>query len=163
MRLANVNGQKIRALFVVLINLNDDAYLAAKRRSSKTPKHQHERPFMGSFADMKTANAIQCDNPRVRRIAAHFERATMHVRQGVTHHSVSVLRASRHVGQRDKSSDEERAKNSGCPFAETIHAILLQTANLDRHEKEKPTLSRRSVHTGPLPPVQVSIEFRREK
>jgi hypothetical protein len=58
MRLADVNGQEIRAPFVVLINLNDVAYLAAKRRSSKTPKHQHERPLMGSFADMKTANAI---------------------------------------------------------------------------------------------------------
>ena len=106
MRFANVNGQKIRMLLVVLINLNDVADLATKRRSSKTPEHQHEGPLMSSLTDVETANAIQRDNPRVRRIAAHFQRAAMHVRQCVTHHTVSVLRASRHEGQYGKSSEE---------------------------------------------------------
>src|SRR5260370_2092350 len=106
MRFANVNGQKIRMLLVVLINLNDVAHLAAKRRSSKTPEHQHEGALMGSLADVETANAIQRDNPRVRRIAAHFQRAAMHVLQCISHHAIRVLRASRHEGQYGKSSEE---------------------------------------------------------
>jgi hypothetical protein len=41
MRFANVDGQKIHAVFVVVVNLNDVANLAAERRSSKTSEHQH--------------------------------------------------------------------------------------------------------------------------
>ena len=96
-RLANVNGQEIRTLFVIFINLNDVADLAAKRRSSKTPKHQHQRPLMSSFADVKSTNAIQRDNPRVWRVAAHFQCAAVHVRQCVAHHAVPILEAPSHV------------------------------------------------------------------
>jgi len=144
MRLANVNGQEIRTLFVVLKNLNDVAYLAAKRRSGKTPEHQHQRPLMGSFANVKTANAIQRDNPRIRRIAAHFERAAMHVREGVSHHPVGVLGAPRHERQHGKSGNEQHAKNARYPFPETIHAALLQQIDLSTHQEEKLTGSRRT-------------------
>jgi hypothetical protein len=139
-RFANVNGQEIRALFVIFINLNDVAYLAAKRRSSKTPEHQHEGPLMGSFADVKPANAIQCDNPRVRRVAAHFQCAAMHVRQGVSHHAVGVLRASRHHGQTNESSNKEHPKNARRPFPETMHVYSLQSINLDTHPRNIPFL-----------------------
>jgi len=44
MGFANVNSQKISAILIILINLNDVANLAAERRSSKTPEDQHERP-----------------------------------------------------------------------------------------------------------------------
>ena len=97
MRLANVNGQEICPFFVVLKNLNDVADLATKRRSSKTPKHQHQRPLMGSFADVKSTNAIQRDNPRVWRVAAHFQCAAMHVRQCVAHHAIRILGAPSHI------------------------------------------------------------------
>ena len=106
MRFANVDGQKIGVLFIILVNLNDVANLATEGRSSKTPEDEHKRPLMSSFADVETAHAVQCDNARVRRIAAHFQRAAMHVRQRVTHHSVGVLRAPRYIGQRGKSREE---------------------------------------------------------
>jgi len=105
-RFANVNGQKVGVVLVVLINLNDVAYLAAKRRSSKTAENQHERPRTGAFADVEMIRSIECDQPRVRRIAAHFQRAAMHVRQSVSHHAVRVFRTARHNGQSDKSGDE---------------------------------------------------------
>jgi len=95
MRFADVNGQKIGALFVILENLNDVANLAAKWRSCKTSEHQHQRTLMSSFANVETANAIERDNARVGCVAAHFQRAAMHVRQSVAHHAVGVLGASR--------------------------------------------------------------------
>jgi hypothetical protein len=112
MRFANVDGQKIGAILVVLINLYDVAHLAAKRRSSKTPEDQDERPGAGAFADVEMIRSIERHQPRVWRIAAHFQRAAMHVRQSVPHHAVGVLRASRHDGKPDKGSDEEDAKNA---------------------------------------------------
>ena len=120
-RLANVNGQKISAVLVILKNLNDVAYLAAKGRSSKTPKHQHERALMRSLADVETADAVQRDYASVRRVAAHFQRAAMHVRKRVADHAVRVLGAPGHVGQSGKSGDEEHAKYSRRPFPEAFH------------------------------------------
>src|SRR5258707_9379601 len=99
MRFANVNGQKVRMLLVILINLNDVAHLAAKWRSSETPKHQHQRPLMRALADVETADTIQRDDPRVGRIAAHFQRAAMHVRQRVAHHPLRVLRSEEHTSE----------------------------------------------------------------
>ena len=72
MRFANVDGQKIGVILIVVVNLHDVANLAAERRSSKTPEDQHQRPITCSFADVKTADAIQRDNPSVWRITAHF-------------------------------------------------------------------------------------------
>ena len=104
MRFANINGQKISVVFVVLVNLNDVAHLAAEGRSSKTSKYQDERPRTGSLADMEMTRSVECHQPRVGRIAAHFQGAAMHVRQSVAHHAVGVFRASGHVGQSGKGS-----------------------------------------------------------
>jgi hypothetical protein len=57
-RFANVHRQKIGVVLIVFVNLNDVAHLAAKGRSSKTPEHQHQRPLMGSFADVEAAHAV---------------------------------------------------------------------------------------------------------
>jgi hypothetical protein len=104
MRFANVNRQEIGVLFIILVNLDDVADLATEGRSGKTPENQYQWPIMRSFANMESADTVQRDNPRVGRIAAHFQRAAMHVRQSVPHHAVSVLRASRHVGEPSKGS-----------------------------------------------------------
>ncbi len=130
MRLANVHGQKIRVVLIIFINLNDVAHLAAKWRSSKTSEHQYQRPLMSSFADVEAANAVQRHDSRVGRIAAHFQRAAMHVRQGVPHHAVHVLWATCHIGEHGKSSNEQHAKNARDPFPETIHSLFLPHMNL---------------------------------
>jgi hypothetical protein len=159
MRFANVHGQKIGVFLIVVVNLNDVANLAAKRRSSKTSEDKYERPPARSFTDMESAYAVQRHDSRVWRIAAHFQRATMHVRQGVADHSVNVLGTSRHDGQRDKSSNEQHAENARNPFPETPHAILLQPMNLHTRGQEMPARNRRSAQTGPSAPEQDSIEF----
>ncbi len=66
MRLANVNGQKIGVVLVVLINLNDVTNLAAKRRSSKTAEDEHEGPRAGAFADVEMIRSIEGHQPSVR-------------------------------------------------------------------------------------------------
>ena len=124
-RFANVDRQEIRMLFVILVDLNEVANLAAKGRSSKTAKHQNQRPAAGAFANVKTAGAIERDDPSVGRIAAHSQRSAMHVRQGVARHAIGVLGTSCQDGQPDERSHEQDAKNSRRPFPKTIHAVLL--------------------------------------
>jgi len=105
MRLAHVHGEKIGVFFVIVINLNDVGYLPTEGGSSKTAKHQHERPPGSFLANMKSARPIEGDQARVRSVAAHFERAAMHVRQRIAHHAVGVLRAACHIGEEAKSRD----------------------------------------------------------
>jgi hypothetical protein len=59
MRFANVHGQKIRMVFVVVVNLNDVAYLAAEGRSSEAAEDQHQRARAEAFADVKVTRAIE--------------------------------------------------------------------------------------------------------
>ncbi len=59
MSFANVHGQEIGAILVVVVNLSDVADLAAKRRSSKTPEDQHQRTFVSPFADVEMIRPIE--------------------------------------------------------------------------------------------------------
>jgi hypothetical protein len=107
MRLAHVDGQKIRVILVVVIDLNDVANLAAKRRSSKAAEHQNQRARPEAFADVKTARTVKRHQPRIRGVASNFQRAAMHVRQGITHHVVNVLRTACHVRKHAECCDEQ--------------------------------------------------------
>ena len=59
MRLTDIHGQKINVFFVVVVNLDDVAYLATEGRSSKTAEHQHQRMRAEAFANMKMTCAVQ--------------------------------------------------------------------------------------------------------
>jgi len=97
MGFANIYGQKIGTLFIVVVDLDDVANLAAEGRSSKTPEDQHERTVVCSFANVEMVYAVQGDNARVRRVAANFQRAAMHVREGIPDHPIGILGAPGHV------------------------------------------------------------------
>ncbi len=72
MRFADVHGEKINVIFVVVVDLNDVAHLAAEGRSSEAAKHQHQRPRAEAFAKMKMAHAVESQQSHVRRIASHL-------------------------------------------------------------------------------------------
>ena len=69
MRLADVNGEKIRVVLVVVVDLNDVAYLAAKRRSSEAAKHQYQRTRADAFANVKMIDAVKRQEANVGGIA----------------------------------------------------------------------------------------------
>jgi hypothetical protein len=50
MRFANINRQKIRAIFVIVVEIHEVAYLAAKRRSGVAAEDQHQRPLANAIA-----------------------------------------------------------------------------------------------------------------
>src|SRR5436309_3126770 len=114
------HGCGICGRFRRFVDLNDVANLAAEWRSGKTAEDQTQRMVRGSLADVETTDAVEGDDACVRRVAADFQRAAMHVRQGIAHHAVRVLGASGHVGQSSESGDEKHAEYSRRPFPETI-------------------------------------------
>ena len=58
MRLAYVDRQKVGVILIVVVNLNDVADLATKRRSSVAAEDHHERPRTSAFAQVKVILAI---------------------------------------------------------------------------------------------------------
>src|SRR5882724_13672390 len=83
MRFAHVDGQEIGVVLIVVVNLDDVADLATEGRSSKAAENENEGPAGGAFANMETGLTIESEEPGVRSIVAHFQSATMHVRQRV--------------------------------------------------------------------------------
>ena len=59
MRFADVHGEKIRVVLIVVVNLNDVAHLAAEGGSSEAAKDQHERARAQSFAKVKTIRSVE--------------------------------------------------------------------------------------------------------
>ena len=58
MGFANVYGQKISVIFVIIENAHDVADLATERRSGEAAENQDQRLSAGTFANMKRVGAI---------------------------------------------------------------------------------------------------------
>jgi hypothetical protein len=101
MSFANVDGQEIGMILVIVIELNDVANLAAERRSSEAAEDEYKRTASGFFADVKAGRAIERDKPRIGSVVAHFQVAAMHVRESIADHVEGVFRAASHEGKKD--------------------------------------------------------------
>jgi hypothetical protein len=113
MRFADVDSQKIGVIFIVVVDRNDVANLAAKGRSSKTAEDENERAGAGAFANMKMIFAVERDQARVGSDVADFQRAAVHVGEGIVQHADGVFRAARHVGKHAESGQEENDEDAG--------------------------------------------------
>ena len=72
MRFANINRQKIRAIFVIVVEIDEVAYLAAKRRSGIAAENQHQRPLAHTIAQMKSSLPVKRQQTHIRCGVAHF-------------------------------------------------------------------------------------------
>jgi hypothetical protein len=91
---ADIDGEEIGAVFIVVEDLRDIANLATEGRSSEAAEDEDQRLALGAFAEVKACGAIERDKNRVGRIAADLEVAAMHVRQGVADHADGVFGAA---------------------------------------------------------------------
>ncbi len=107
MSFANVDGEEIDVILVVVIELNDVANLAAKRRSSETAKDQDQRSASGFFADVKAARAIERDEAGVRSVVADFQVAAMHVGQSIADHVEGIFGAASHETEKDVDTHQK--------------------------------------------------------
>jgi hypothetical protein len=59
MRFAHVNGEKVRAIFIVVVNLDHVADVAPEGRSSVAAEDHHQRPRSRAFSQMKAVRSVQ--------------------------------------------------------------------------------------------------------
>jgi hypothetical protein len=109
MSFADVDGEEIGAVLIVVEDLRDIANLASEGRSSEAAKDEDERLAFGAFADVKARGAIERDKGGVGGVAADLEIASVHVWESVADHADGVFGAA---GQ-DGEADGDREKKDG--------------------------------------------------
>jgi len=95
MRFADVDGEKVGVLFVIVKDLDEVADLATEGRSSETAEDENEWFGAGALANVKMVRATEREQASVGSGVADFEIAAMHVRQGVADHVERVFGARR--------------------------------------------------------------------
>ena len=125
MRFADVDGEEIGAVLVVVVDLRDVTNLAAEGRSSETAEDENERFAFGAFANMKARGAIERDKSCIWRVAADLQIASMHVRQSVPDHADRVFGTTGEEAEPDDGGDNENADCDQGPFEERMHGLSL--------------------------------------
>src|SRR5690348_7020211 len=116
MRFADVNGQKIRAIFVVVVNLDEISDLAPERRSSVTAENEHKRTLADAVPQMEIGFPVERNQPRIRRLLSKLHVALAPVRQGVTQKSINVARPAHEMRQQKIRSDQQYGHRAEYPL-----------------------------------------------
>jgi len=135
MGFADVDGQEIGAVFIVVVDLRDIANLATEGRSSETAEDQDERLAVGALADVKTRGAIERDESRIRRVGADLEIASVHVGEGVADHADGVFGAAGEDAEADGCGEEEDGEGDQGPFEDGVHGLSLYRYRLINGKK----------------------------
>ena len=107
MGFADVNGQKIRAGFVIVIKIYEVAYLAAKGRSGVAAKDQDERALADSIAEMELRLSVEAHQRDVRSAVTDVEVAAMPLRKRVAQEAVHIARAAHEMAEHAVNEDEK--------------------------------------------------------
>jgi hypothetical protein len=118
---ADIDCQKVGVIFVVVVKLDHVTDVASKRWSSVAAEDDDERTSAGAFANVEMVGAIESDEPRVGSVITNLQIAAAHVRQGITHHAVNILRAAGHFAEHEERGDQQHQENADRPFPEKAH------------------------------------------
>ncbi len=99
MRFTYIHGQKIGVIFVVVVNLHHVTDVAAEGRSSVAAEDDDKRASASAFANMEMICTVKVQEAGVGSVVADFERAAVHMRQGVADHAVDVFGTASHFAK----------------------------------------------------------------
>src|SRR4029077_377693 len=116
MGLADVNSQELCAVFVIVIELGEVAYLAAKRRSGVTPEYKHKRAPASAITKRKPRLAIERDQFHVGCWIPDAQVATMPVRQRVPQEAIHVARPAHEMAQHAITKRQDHTYCNRRPF-----------------------------------------------
>jgi hypothetical protein len=138
MRFADVNRQKVGALFVIVKDLDEVADLATEGWSSEAAEDEDERFGAGAFANVETVRAVEREEASVGSGVADFEIAAVHVRERVADHVEGVPRSAGHHAENDVCDDGEGAEADADPHGNFPHEGELLKANIAREVSSGP-------------------------
>jgi hypothetical protein len=123
-RLADVDGEEIGAVFIVVVDLRDVADLATEGRSSEAAEDEDERLAVGAFTDVEAGGAVERDEGGVGGVAADLEIPAVHVRESVADHADGVFGAAGENAEADACREKKDRDADQQPFEEGVHGFL---------------------------------------
>jgi hypothetical protein len=130
MGFANVDGEEIGAVFIVVENLRDVANLATEGRSSEAAEDENQRFAFGAFADVKARGSVERDKSGVGGVAADLQIAPVHVREGVADHADRVFGAAGHDAEAYGGCEQKDRDGYYRPFEDWVHGFCLHRYRL---------------------------------
>jgi hypothetical protein len=119
MRFADVHGEKIGAILVVVIQSDEVAYLAAKRRSGVAAEYENQRALADAIAQMKRGVAVERQQSDVWSGVADVQIAVAPLRQRIAQKSINVARPAHHVAERSVDTGQNNDQHNRRPFPPT--------------------------------------------
>lgn len=125
MSFADIDGEEIGAVFVIVVELDEVTYLAAEGRSGVAAENEDEGAMADMVADAEGGLAIERVEGGVGRAIAHFQIAAMPLRESVAEEAVNVARAAHEMREHAESEGEEQDEREERPFP-PVHFDLRQ-------------------------------------
>lgn len=97
MSLADIDGEEIGAVLVIVIERDEVAYLAAEGRSGVASEDEDQWALADPFAQVKGGLAVERKQTHVRRAVADMKIAIAPLRECVTQETVDVARTAHQV------------------------------------------------------------------
>src|SRR5271156_1608077 len=126
MGFADVHGQKIGAVLVIVVEFCEVAYLAAKRRSGVAAEDEDQRALAEAIAESESRLAIERNQLDIGRLVADAQVSLMPTRQRVAEKSIDVARPADEITERTKARRQDENQRNRRPFppAQVQHASL---------------------------------------
>ena len=123
---AYIHGQEVGVIFVVVVNLHHVTDVAAEGRSSVAAEYDDKRAGAGAFANVKMICTVERKQASVGSVVADFERAAVHMGQGIAKHAVGVFGTARHFAEHKERSQQNEQEDRDRTFPEERHYELFQ-------------------------------------
>jgi hypothetical protein len=120
----NIHGQKIGVILVVVVNLHHVTDVATEGWSSVAAEDDDKRSSAGALANVEMICTVEVEEAGVGSVVADFERAAMHVGQGIAEHAIGVLGTAGHLAKKEKGHQQQDQKTANCPFPKESHRKL---------------------------------------
>jgi hypothetical protein len=118
---ADVHRQEIGVIFIVVVNLHHVTDVAAEGRSSVAAEDDDQRAGAGSFANVEVIGTVESDQPRVGSVVADFERAAVHMGQGIADHAVGIFGAACHLAEKEERGEQKQQESGNGAFPKESH------------------------------------------
>jgi hypothetical protein len=94
MSFADIDGEKVGAVLVIVIERDEVAYLAAEGGSGVTSEDQNQGALPDPFAQVKGGLAVEREQAHIRRVVAYMKITVAPLRKRVTQETVDVARTA---------------------------------------------------------------------
>ncbi len=116
MSFADVDGEEVGTVLVIVIERDEVAYLAAEGRSGVTSENENQRALADPFAQVKRGLAVERKQTHVRRAVADMKIAVAPLRKRVTQETVHVARAAHQITEDAVTGAKKYDENERRPF-----------------------------------------------